>query len=163
MVDVITTTGVKATIRDEAIAVVTGPYPYDHGMCTYIRGSFGPGAFQAQGNPSSLVGRLVLAKPLTQLTRPTGDPVWVKASAVNMVRYPMDTELPDPGSTFIVRAVIMIGSFHQAIQEDVPTARNKLLADGLDIASLDGDHIQQLSADTDGQSPQTNRGKAKRT
>ena len=47
MVDVITTSGVRATIRDEAIAVVTGPYPHDDGMWTYIRGSFGPGAFQA--------------------------------------------------------------------------------------------------------------------
>jgi hypothetical protein len=147
MVDVTTTSGVRATIRDEAIAVITGPYPDDDGMCTYIRGSFGPGAFQAQGDPASLVARLVLAKPLTQLTRPTGDPVWVKASAVNMVRYPMDTELPDPGSPYIVRSVIMIGNWHQAIQEDVQTARQLLIANGLDIASLEGDHIEQFSVD----------------
>jgi hypothetical protein len=147
MVDVVTTTGIKATIRDEAIAVITGPYPYDLGMCTYIRGSFGPGALQAQGDPDSLVARLALARRLTQLTRPNATPVWVKASAVNMVRYPMDTELPDPGSDTIVRSVIMIGGFHQAIQEDVQTAREMLIGDGLDIASLEGDHLQQYATD----------------
>lgn len=142
MVDVTNTDGLNATIRDDAIEVVSGPYPYDDIMCSYIRGPFGPGAFCARGKPDDLVDRIQAAKPLARLTRPLGDHVWMKASAVNMVRYPLDTELPDPDSRIVVRSIIMIGSFHQAVQEDVPTARQLLIDHGLDIASLDGDPSQ---------------------
>jgi hypothetical protein len=141
MVNVKTTNGVDVAIRDEAIAVVTGPYPYDDGDFTYLRGSFGPGAVQINGLPEAIVARLKLGKPLVQLTRPTGDPVWIKASAVNLIRYPLDTELYAEGSGLLARCVVFVGSFHQAIQEDVQTARQMLIDGGLDIASLDSDHF----------------------
>jgi hypothetical protein len=147
MVNVRTTTGVNVMIPDEAVAVVTGPYPYDESDCTYIRGSFGPGAVQTGGRPESFVASLELGRPLVQLTRPTGDPVWIKASAVNMIRYPLDTELFDERSGLLTRCVVFVGSFHQAIREDVQTARQMLISGGLDIASLDADHFAQHAAD----------------
>ena len=147
MVNIRTTNGTDTVIRDESIAVVTGPYPYDERVCTYIRGSFGPGAVQTDGRPQDIVARLQLGKPLVQLTRPTGDPVWIKASAVNMIRYPLDTELYDPDSGLLARCVVFVGSFHQAVREDVQTARQKLIGGGLDVASLDSDHFAQYEAD----------------
>jgi hypothetical protein len=144
MVDVTTSDGMKADIRDEAITVITGPYPWEKGAkgC-YIRGSFGPGAFMANESGAHLVARLKLAKPLVQLTRPNDTPVWVKASAVTMIRYPFDTELPDPGSDIIVKSVIMVGDFHQALRESVTTAHDLLMGAGLNIALVNGDHGQQ--------------------
>jgi hypothetical protein len=147
VVDVINIDGLHAEIRDEAITVISGPYPWETGGdgC-YIRGSFGPGAFVTRENALLLVNRLHLGLPLVQLTRPNNTPVWVKASAVSMIRYPLDTELPDPGPDIVVKCVIIVGGFHQAIRESVAVAHNLLMAGGLNVALVDGDHGQHLAA-----------------
>jgi hypothetical protein len=121
MVDIVDTSGKTATIPDTAITVVSGPYPHDTGTISYIRGSFGPGAFQSSEDAAHLVARLQLPKPLTGLTRPNNTPVWVKAGAISMVRLPLDTEIPNPPQ--IVRCVVMVGGFHQAVREDVDTVK----------------------------------------
>jgi hypothetical protein len=138
MVDIKNVDGVRAEIPDDAINVISGPYPFDGTPVTYVRGSFGPGAFQTAEPAASLVGRLKPAAPLVQLTRPNDTPVWVKAKAVTMIRHPLDTELVDPPN--LVRSVIMVGAFHQALREDVATATKLLSSAGLNVATVAGDH-----------------------
>ena len=141
MVDVVSVGGQHADIRDESITVVTGPYPWEAGAhLSYIRGSFAPNVFICNETAPQLVARLTLDKPLVQLTRPNDTPVWVKASAVSMIRYPLDTELPDPGSNTVVKSVIIVGGFHQALKQSVTEVHDLLLGSGLNVALLEGDH-----------------------
>lgn len=127
MVDITNVDGVQVNIRDDAINVVSGPYPFDGSPITYVRGSFGAGVLQTQEPAAALVARLRPA-PLVQLTRPNDTPVWVKASAVTLIRHPLDTELVELPN--LVRSVVMIGGFHQALREDVATATRLLQMPG---------------------------------
>jgi len=119
MVDIVAATGTTVTVPDEAINVVSGPYHSDSGTKSYVRGNFGPGALESKENASHLVGRLQVT--LAMLTRPNGTPVWVKTRAIAILRYPLDTEIQDPPN--LVRSVIIVGGFLQALQEDVATVR----------------------------------------
>jgi hypothetical protein len=119
MVD-ITIVGGTVPVVDSSINVVSGPYESYPGIKSYVRGSFGPGAIESTEDAAHLVGRLQVT--LAELTRPNGTAVWVKISAITMVRYPLDTEIPAPPN--LVRSVIMVGGFHQALQEDVDTIRH---------------------------------------
>jgi hypothetical protein len=122
MVDIVTSTGMTVTVPDNAINVVSGPYPGDVGVKSYIRGGFGLGAIESSEDASHFVEGLQAT--LVRLTRPNGTPVWVKASAITMLRFPLDTEIPSPPN--VVRSVIMVGGFHQALQEDIATLRRIL-------------------------------------
>lgn len=117
---------------------MSGPYPHDPSDRTYVRGSFGPGAFVTSEGAAHLIARLQPTRPLTRLTRPNKTAVWIKASAVTMIRHPLDTELADAPD--LVQSVVMVGNFHQALRESVATAYEKLLVDGLNVATLTGDH-----------------------
>jgi hypothetical protein len=119
MVEIVAATGTTVTVPDEAINVVSGPYHSDSGTKSYVRGNFGPGALESKENASHLVGRLQVT--LAMLTRPNGTPVWVKTRAIAILRYPLDTEIRDPPN--LVRSVIIVGGFLQALQEDVATVR----------------------------------------
>jgi hypothetical protein len=126
MVDIVTLTGMTVTVPDSAINIVSGPYPGDVGVKSYIR-SLGLGAIESSEDASHFVDRLQAT--LARLTRPNGTPVWVKASAITMLRFPLDTEIPSPPN--VVRSVIMVGrtpvgGFHQALQEDIATLRRIL-------------------------------------
>jgi hypothetical protein len=141
MVDVTDVDDQHAEIRDESITVITGPYPWEAGArLSYIRGSFAPSAFVCNEIAPELISRLELEKPLVQLIRPNDTPVWVKASAVSAIRYPLDTELPDPGSDILVKCVIVIGGFHQALRQSVAEVHGLLSRAGLNVALLEGDH-----------------------
>jgi hypothetical protein len=94
MVDIVAAAGTTVTVPDEAINVVSGPYPSDSGTKSYVRGNFGPGALESKEDASHLVGRLQVT--LAMLTRPNGAPVWVKTRAIAMLRYPLDTEIQGP-------------------------------------------------------------------
>ena len=119
MVDIVAATGTTITVPDEAINVVSGPYHSDSGTKSYVRGNFGPGALESKEDASHLVGRLQVT--LAMLTRPNGTPVWVKTRAIAILRYPLDTEIQGP--TNLVRSVIVVGGFLQALQEDIATVR----------------------------------------
>ena len=120
MVDLVTLMGMTVTVPDSAINVVSGPYPGEEGVKSYIRGGFGPGAIETNEDASHFVDRL--QSTLARLTRPNGTPVWVKASAITILRFPFDTEMSPPN----VRSVIIVGGFHQALQEDIATVRQIL-------------------------------------
>jgi hypothetical protein len=72
---------------------------------------------------AALVARLGVDPPLAKLTRPDASPVWVKESAISEIRPPLWTEQPAGG---VVKAVVAIGDLHQAVREDVQTARGIL-------------------------------------
>jgi hypothetical protein len=144
VVEITNIDGIKTFIRDDAITVISGPYPHDPDYCSYVRGAFGPGPLITAEDALHLADRLALARPLTLLTRPNNTPVWINASAVTIVRFPFDTELADPPS--LVQSVVMVGSFHQALREDVATAHRILLANGLNVATLTGDHGQRFKS-----------------
>jgi len=120
MVDLVTLMGMTVTVPDSAINVVSGPYPGEEGVKSYVRGGFGPGAIETNEDASHFVDRL--QSTLARLTRPNGTPVWVKASAITILRFPFDTEMSPPN----VRSVIIVGGFHQALQEDIATVRQIL-------------------------------------
>jgi hypothetical protein len=125
MVQIVATTGGTITVPDNAINIVTGPYPGDPSPKSYIRGNFGPGAVDSNEDASHLVARLQVT--LAKLTRPNGTPVWVKVAAITLLRYPLDTKIPSPPN--LVQSVIMLGAFHQALQEDIATIRRIMSQD----------------------------------
>jgi hypothetical protein len=122
MVDLVTLMGMTVTVPDSAINVVSGPYPGEAGVKSYVRGGFGPGAIETNEAASHFVDRL--QSTLARLTRPNGTPVWVKVSAITILRFPFDTEILSPPN--VVRSVIIVGGFHQALQEDIATVRQIL-------------------------------------
>jgi hypothetical protein len=66
--------------------------------------------------------------------------IWMdRASALSMICYPLDTELPDPGSELLVKSVIIVGGFHQALRQSVAEAHDLLGDAGLNVALLEGD------------------------
>ena len=89
------------------------------GTKSYVRGNFGPGALKSKEDASHLVRKLQVT--LAMLTRPNGTPVWVKTRAIVILRYPLDTEIQGPPN--LVRSVIVVGGFLQALQEDIVTVR----------------------------------------
>jgi hypothetical protein len=119
MVDIVAATGTTVTVPDDAINIVSGPYPSDSGTKSYIRGNFGPGALESNEDASHLVGRLQVT--LAMLTRPNEAPVWVKTGAITILRYPLDTEIQSPPN--LVRSVVVVGGFLQALREDIAAVR----------------------------------------
>jgi len=101
------------------VAIVAGPYPSDPPSRSYVTGP-APATIATNEDAASLVGRLHPHAALATLTRPNNTPVWIKGSAVTLVRPPIIGDTP-PGET--VGAVVYIGGQHQAVKEDVPTTR----------------------------------------
>ena len=104
---------------ENAVELIAGPYPRDVGPHTYVYGLTQTVLVTAE-RPEALVARLGVKEPLTKLTRPDRSPVWVKGAAVTSVRAPLSTEQQGPGE---VNAVLQVGSHHQSVREDLPTAR----------------------------------------
>jgi hypothetical protein len=131
MVAITTLFGQEVDVAENGIAMVAGPYPHDVGPHTYV---YGPtaGALITAEAPQLLISRLQHKAEFAVLTRPNGTPVWIHAPAVSLVREPVWTELPDPGQG-IVKAVVMVGKFHQSVQEDVQLA--------IKILNVHGGHL----------------------
>ena len=125
MVVVRTLDGQDINVNEKAITVVAGPYPHDVGPHTYIYGS--THSVLITNEPVDiLVARLGVNPPLARLTRPDGSPVWVNGSAVSSVRG----SVPSEQGVGQVNAVLQVGSFHQAVEQDVPDARAIINAHG---------------------------------
>ncbi len=119
MIAIVTLGGQQVNVDQNHINLIAGPYPHDVGPHTYVYGVT-HGVLVTAENVLSLVSRLGMMPPLAQLTRPNLTPVWVKGAAVTSIRDPLPTEIPALGA---VRSVINVGQLHQALREDVPTAR----------------------------------------
>jgi hypothetical protein len=110
--------GTEVEVDENAVTLVSGPYPHDVGPHTYVRGG-DQGVLVTAEDAAALVARLGIEPPLAKLARPDMTPVWVKKSAVTAIRAPLATERQSAG---FVRAVVIMGALHQAVREDVQTA-----------------------------------------
>jgi hypothetical protein len=124
-----TVDGQDIDVNENAIVLIAGPYPHDVGPHTYVYGAT-HGALVTGESADGLVARLGINPLLAKLTRPDSSPVWVKGSTVTSVRVPIPTEQQGPGQ---VNAVLQVGSLHQTVHEDVPTARSIINAHGGNI------------------------------
>jgi len=109
-------TGVEVDEND--VALVAGPYPHDLGPHTYVHG-VDRGVLVTREDAAALVARLGADPPLARLTRPNSTPVWVKGSAVTAIRPPLVAERQGSGA---VKAVLVLGTLHQAVREGVRAA-----------------------------------------
>ncbi len=121
-------TGQDVDVSEDAIALIAGPYPGDVGPHTYV---YGPtvGALVTAEAPQLLVSRLKNAADFAVFTRPNGTPAWVHAPSVTAVRAPVWTEVPYPGQG-IAQAVLVMGKFHQSVQEKMAVSVEILNAHG---------------------------------
>jgi hypothetical protein len=119
--------GTAVDVDENAVTLVSGPYPHDVGPHTYVHG-VERGVLVTAEAAAALAARI--NPPLAKLTRPNRTPVWIKGSAVTTLRAPIPTERQGPG---VVNAVVILGDLHQAVHEDLATAERVLNAHGADV------------------------------
>ena len=126
MIKITALDGTALNFDDDTIACITGPYPGDPPNRSYVTG---PAADTVPTDEAaaSIVARLHPKTPLAELTRPDLSPIWIKGAAVAYIRAPEPGETP-PGET--VGAIVLIGSKHQAVTQDVATASALINAHG---------------------------------
>jgi hypothetical protein len=120
MADIAALDGTILYVNDDSIVTIEGPFPSDPPVRSFVTGP-GPAAIPTNEDAAALVARIRPKTPLARLTRPNDTPVWVKGAAVSLVRQPIAGDTP-PGER--VGAVIFLGTRHQAVEEDVRTARD---------------------------------------
>ena len=121
--------GTAVDVDENAVTLVSGPYPHDVGAHTYVHG-VERGVLVTAESAAGLAARLGVNPPLAKLTRPNATPVWIKGSAVTTLRTPIPTERQGPGA---VNAVVILGDLHQAVHEDLATAERVLKAHGAQV------------------------------
>lgn len=126
MVQVTTVDGHVIYTSDDAISIITGPYPFDVGPHTYVYGITRAVIVTAEA-PQALVARLRPEMPLVLLTRPNDTPIWLKAAAVTSVQVPLSTDNP------AANAMLSVGSFHPQVKETVEQVRAAVNVAGGDI------------------------------
>jgi hypothetical protein len=121
--------GIAVDVDENAVTLVSGPYPHDVGPHTYVHG-VDRGVLVTGEGAAALAVRLGVNPPLAKLTRPNRTPVWIKGSAVTTLRAPLPTERQGPGD---VNAIVILGDLHQAVREDLSTAERVLNAHGAQV------------------------------
>ncbi|MBV8089534.1 MAG: hypothetical protein JO139_08140 [Alphaproteobacteria bacterium] len=121
--------GSVVDVDENAVTLVSGPYPHDVGRHTYVHG-VDRGVLVTAEDAASLVARLGISPPLVKLTRPEMTPVWIKRSAVSAIRAPLPTEQQSPGA---VRSVVILGDLHQAVHEELAAVEQVLKTDGAHV------------------------------
>jgi hypothetical protein len=122
MAEIATATGAIVTIDDDAVTMVTGPYPADKGKRCYLHG-LQKGAIPVNDDAKTIVSLLHPKMAFVALTRPDGTGVWVKGDAVSAISQPTAADIP---KGLVVGAVLTVSGEHQAVQEAVATVQNKL-------------------------------------
>jgi hypothetical protein len=121
--------GTVVDVDENAITLVSGPYPHDVGRHTYIHG-VDRGVLVTAEDAAALAARLGVSPPLAKLTRPDMTPVWIKGSAVGRIRAPLPTEQQAPAA---VNAVVILGDLRQAVHEELATAEQVLKTHGAHV------------------------------
>jgi len=88
MADITALDGTVLHIADDSVTMVVGPYPGDTPNRSYVSGP-GPAPIATNEAAAALVGRLHPKQALAVLTRPNNTPVWIKGSAVTLLRPPI--------------------------------------------------------------------------
>src|SRR6516164_9300035 len=121
--------GTAVEVDEDAVTLVSGPYPHDVGPHTYVHG-VERGVLVTAEEAAALAARLGVNPPLAKLTRPNRTPVWIKGAAVTTLRAPIPTERQGPG---VVNAVVILGDLHQPVHEDLASAQRMLNAHGAHV------------------------------
>jgi hypothetical protein len=121
--------GTAVDVDENAVTLVSGPYPHDVGPHTYVHG-VDRGVLVTVEDTAVLAARLGVDPPLAKLTRPNRTPVWIKGAAVTTLRSPLLTERQGRG---VVSAVVILGELHQAVHENLATAERVLNAHGVHV------------------------------
>jgi hypothetical protein len=121
--------GTAVDVDENAVTLLSGPYPHDVGAHNYVHG-VERGVLVTAESAAALAARLGVDPPLAKLTRPNATPVWIKGPAVTTLRAPLPTERQGPGA---VNAVVVLGDLHQAVHEDLATAERVLNAHGAHV------------------------------
>jgi hypothetical protein len=132
MVQIVTTLG-PVVVSDEAIARIisrTPDIPYTH-----VWGPSGSSLLETAEDAGTLAARLQLAKPLSRLSVPTGEPIWIKGAAVTLIRpaTPFEQEGAKPP---IINSIVIVAGRTQALHEDFPTAYKILQAGGTHVPEV---------------------------
>lgn len=126
MVQIITTVG-PVIVTDEAVARIISRAPDN--PYTHVWGPAGSSLLETAEDAGALVARLQLAKPLCKLTVPTGEPVWIKGSAVTLVRAATEFEQGSEKPA-LINCIIIVAGRTQAVHEDFQAAYKALQAAG---------------------------------
>ncbi|MBV8121496.1 MAG: hypothetical protein JO081_16340 [Alphaproteobacteria bacterium] len=118
--------GTAVDVDENAVTLVSGPYPHDVGPHTYVHG-VDRGVLVTAEDAAALASRLGVNPPLAKLTRPNQSPVWIKGPAVTTLRAPLSTERQGRAA---VNAVVILGDLHQAVRENLATTERVLNAHG---------------------------------
>ena len=78
-------------VDENAVTLVSGPYPHDVGPHTYVQG-VDRGVLVTAEDAAALAARLAINPSLAKLTRPDMTPVWIKGAAVTPIGAPLPTD-----------------------------------------------------------------------
>jgi hypothetical protein len=121
--------GTAVDVDENAVTLLSGPYPHDVGRHTYVHG-VDRGVMVTAEDAAALAARLGVSPPLAKLTRPDMTPVWIKGSAVSAIRAPLPTEQQGVAAA---NAVVIVGDLHQAVHEGLAIAEQVLKAHGAHV------------------------------
>ena len=132
MVQIVTTLG-PVVVNDEAIGRIisrTPNIPYTH-----VWGPSGSSFLETAEDAAALVARLHLATPLSQLSVPTGQPIWIKGAAVTLIRAATPFEQADARPP-LINSIAIVAGRTQALHEDFQSAYRILQAGGTHIPEV---------------------------
>ncbi|MBP1097533.1 hypothetical protein [Bradyrhizobium diazoefficiens] len=121
-ITIVTTDGSQVQLDVRTIILFAGPYPHDVGAHTYIHTS-DPKLFVTFEDVEAFAKRLPNPSDFAVLTRPNLSPVRINGSSVVKLRLALGTEAP-------ARTVALVQRLHQAVMEDLATARQLINAHG---------------------------------
>lgn len=130
MVQIVTTSG-PVVVNDEIITRVisrTVDFPYTH-----VWGPGGSAPLEVPEDATTLVARLSLARPLAKLTAPAGDQIWIKGSAVSLVRPA--TPFEHGAKAPFINSIAIVAGRTQSMNEDFLTAYTALVDAGANLPS----------------------------
>jgi hypothetical protein len=121
-INIVTIDGANIQLDESSIILFAGPYPYDVGSHTYIYTSE-PKQLVTTEDVEHFAQRVPNAGDFAILTRPNLSPVRIKGSAAVNLRLALGTEAP-------AKCVVFVRQLHQAVMEDLATARRIINAHG---------------------------------
>ena len=129
-VNIGTIDGDNIQLDETSIILFAGAYPHDVGSHTYIF-TAELKLFVTTEDADHFAQRLSNIGDFAILTRPDLSRVRIKGSAVVRLRVALGTESP-------AKSVAFVRQLHQAVMEDIPTARQIINAHGGSLGGVEG-------------------------
>ena len=141
MVQILTTSG-PVVVNDEIISRVinrTSDYPYTH-----VWGPAPAGPLETAEDAATLVGRLHLGVPLARLAAPAGAPIWLKGSAVSLLRPA--TAFEHGVAAPFVNSVAIVAGRVQAMSDMFEQAYAILVQAGANLPAMPAGRVADYDA-----------------